>query len=178
VLGPRRIAFINEKGGSAKTTLAANLSAHLTLSRGHRVLAVDMDPQGQLGKVLGVENRTPSRTAIDLLLDTVLGDATRAGAAGGERPAAVLPKIRTRIPGLDVVVANKALGLFPGWEDAEDPDPTGRLAAALASAPEVDGYDFVCFDAPPSFGPLTLNVLRAATEVVIPVPLTYLALDG
>jgi len=91
VLGPRRIAFINEKGGSAKTTLAANLSAHLTLSRGHRVLAVDMDPQGQLGKVLGVENRTPSRTAIDLLLDTVLGDATRAGASGGERPAAIRP---------------------------------------------------------------------------------------
>src|SRR4029450_10384990 len=59
-----------------------------------------------------------------------------------------------------------------------DPDPTARLAAALDSAPEVARYDLVLFDAPPSFGPLTLNVLRAADEVVVPVPLTYLALDG
>jgi len=53
VLTPRRIAFINEKGGSAKTTLVANLAAYLALQRGRRVLAIDMDPQGQLAKVLG-----------------------------------------------------------------------------------------------------------------------------
>ena len=43
---------------------------------------------------------------------------------------------------------------------------------------DIDQYDYILMDAPPSFGPLTLNVLRAAREVVIPVPLTYLALDG
>ncbi|MFQ5417713.1 MAG: ParA family protein, partial [Myxococcota bacterium] len=48
----------------------------------------------------------------------------------------------------------------------------------LDSTDEADHYDFVLFDAPPSFGALTLNVLRAATEIVLPVPLTYLALDG
>ena len=170
---PRRVAFINEKGGSAKTTLVANLGAYLALRRGRRVLAIDMDPQGQLAKVFGVSHRAPSRTAIDLLLDSVLGDP---GLDGGG-PTTHLPVVRTRIERLDLVVANKSLGLFPGWQDGED-DPTGRLAATLDASSELGRYDFVLFDAPPSFGPLTLNVLRAASEVVIPVPLTYLALDG
>jgi chromosome partitioning protein len=177
----RRIAFINEKGGSAKTTLVANIGAYLALHRGRRVLGIDMDPQGQLGKVFGVDHRSPSRTAIDLLLDSLLGDPglDRAPAGRGEaRPSSVLPTIHTRIPGLDVIVANKSLGLYPGWEGDDDPDPTRRLAETLEACPETHGYDFVLFDAPPSFGPLTLNVLRAATEVVVPVPLTFLALDG
>jgi len=172
----RRVAFINEKGGSAKTTLVANFGAYLALRRGRRVLAIDMDPQGQLAKVFGVDNRAPTRTAIDLLLDAVLGehDESRARRA----PATVLPIVKTRIHGLDLIVANKALGLFPAWHEREDPDPTARLAAALDAAPELARYDFVLFDAPPSFGPLTLNVLRASDEAVVPVPLTYLALDG
>ncbi|MGH0030481.1 MAG: ParA family protein [Myxococcota bacterium] len=175
----RRIAFINEKGGSAKTTLVASVGAYLALHRGRRVLAIDMDPQGQLGKVFGVDHRSPSRTAIDLLLDSLLGDPGLDRAPGAPAaPASVLPTVRTRIPGLDVVVANKSLGLYPGWEGDDDPDPTRRLADTLARCPETDRYDFVLFDAPPSFGPLTLNVLRAADEVVVPVPLTFLALDG
>jgi chromosome partitioning protein len=177
MLAPRRVAFINEKGGSAKTTLVANLGAYLALRRGLRVLAIDMDPQGHLAKVFGIDHRAPGRSSIDLLLDTLLGDSAldRAPRTG---PSAVLPVVKTRIEGLDLIVANKSLGLFPGWQDECDSDPTGRLASALEAAPEVARYDFVFFDAPPSFGPLTLNVLRAADEVVIPVPLTYLALDG
>jgi chromosome partitioning protein len=178
VLAPRRIAFINEKGGSAKTTLAANLAAYLALQRGRRVLAIDMDPQGQLGKVFGVDHRSPTRTSIDLLLDHLLGDPGLDRVPDRERPSSVLPTLRTRIHGLDVIVANKSLGLYPGFEDRDDPDPTRRLADTLERCPETQRYDFVLFDAPPSFGPLTLNVLRAASEVVIPVPLTYLALDG
>jgi Mrp family chromosome partitioning ATPase len=73
---PRRIALLNEKGGSAKTTLVANLGAYLALHRGRRVLAIDMDPQGQLGKVLGIDTRRARHSAIELLLDTVLGDAS------------------------------------------------------------------------------------------------------
>jgi chromosome partitioning protein len=179
----RRVAIINEKGGSTKTTLVSTIGSYLALHRGRRVLAIDMDPQGQLGKVLGVETRARRRSAIDLLLDSVLGDASSLdysyenAADPALRPASTLPIATTRIPQLDVITANKSLGLFPILE-ADDADPTGRLNRALDSAPELETYDFILFDAPPSFGPLTLNILRAATEIVIPVPLTYLALDG
>jgi chromosome partitioning protein len=179
----RRVAIINEKGGSAKTTLVSTIGSYLALHRGRRVLAIDMDPQGQLGKVLGVETRARRRSAIDLLLDSVLRDASSLDnscentADSALRPTSTLPIVTTRIPQLDVITANKSLGLFSILED-DEADPTGRLLRALDAAPEIENYDFVLFDAPPSFGPLTLNVLRAATEIVIPVPLTYLALDG
>ncbi len=172
----RRIAFINEKGGSAKTTLVANVAAYLALRRGRRVLAIDMDPQGQLGKALGVETRRASRSAIDMLLDSVLGEAPRASSAG--RAASPLPISATRVPGLDVVVANKSLAVFSAWESGVSNDASQRLSGSLAQSQEAQSYDFILFDAPPSFGPLTLNVLCAAREVVVPVPLTYLALDG
>jgi chromosome partitioning protein len=142
------------------------------------VLAIDMDPQGQLGKVLGLEVRRPRRTAIELLLDEVLGEPANRGASLDDQPRG-LPLVHTRIPRLDVIVANKSLALFPGFGAAEDAgDPTRRLADRLDGSRELADYDFVLFDAPPSFGPLTLNVLRASDEVVIPVPLTFLALDG
>jgi chromosome partitioning protein len=180
VQGPRLIAFINEKGGSAKTTLVSNIGAYLARSRGHRVLAIDMDPQGQLGKVLGIDTRSRRRSSIDLLLDSVLGETSLDRRVDDDRldgtTASMLPISHTRTPQLDVIVANKSLGLYTGFDD--EPDATGRLARALHASGEVDNYDFVLFDAPPSFGPLTLNVLRAATEIVVPVPLTFLALDG
>lgn len=182
----RRIAFINEKGGSGKTTLTANIAAYLALRRGRRVLAIDMDPQGQLGKVLGVDVRNARRSVIDLLLDMTLGSEAAGEAALDRTPgsrssaaaASRLPLLPTRIRNVDVVIANKALGLAPGWEKEAGSDPTRRLANALDEANETARYDFVLIDAPPSFGPLTLNVLRAVEEIVVPVPLTYLGLDG
>jgi chromosome partitioning protein len=183
VHAPRRVAFINEKGGSAKTTLASNLAAYLALHRGRRILAIDLDPQGQLGKVLGVDGRSARRSAIDLVLDAALGDEgldrVRADAErAAVDPAATLPISRTRIDRLDLVPANKSLGLLPGWEDGAFAEASGRLAATLDAEAGLRRYDFVFFDGPPSFGPLTLCALRAASEVVLPVPLTYLALDG
>jgi chromosome partitioning protein len=179
---PRRIAFLNEKGGSAKTTLTANLGAYLALRRGRRVLAIDMDPQGQLGKVLGVKPRALRRSALDLLLDAVLEeDPLEAESAAAETetvaPRANLPVVPSRIPNLDLILANKALGLAPAFEGG-DPDPTGRLERRFAAAPELRRYDLVMMDCPPSFSSLTLTILRAVHEIVIPVPLTFLALDG
>ncbi len=170
----RRIAFINEKGGSAKTTLVANLAVHLALHRGRRVLALDMDPQGQLARALGTELGPGGPSAVELLLDEMLDDATldRSSPARG-----VLPRVATRIRGLDLVGANKALGLAGALDPAGD-ESTARLSRALDTLFEGNDYDLLLIDAPPSFGPLTLNVLRAVHEVVIPVPLTFLGLDG
>ncbi|MFQ5514197.1 MAG: ParA family protein [Myxococcota bacterium] len=161
----RLVAFINEKGGSCKTTLASSVGDYLARVKGKRVLLIDLDPQGQLGKVLGVDVGAMRRSALDMLLDAVLGDENHRG----------LPIVTARHPNLDLVPSNKSLALFPQEVATHGGEEYFYLREALDRAGE---YDFVLFDAPPSFGTITLNVLLAATEVVLPVPLTYLALDG
>ena len=161
----RRIAFINEKGGSCKTTLAANVGDYLSRVKGYRVLLVDLDPQGQLGKVLGVDVGALRKTALDMLLDVVMG----------EDAPPTLPVVKARHPRLDLIPANKSLALFPQEVAAHGGEEYFCLREAVEPS---TAYDFILFDAPPSFGTITLNVLLAATEVLLPVPLTYLALDG
>ncbi len=145
--------------------MASNVGDYLARYKGKRVLLVDLDPQGQLGKVLGIDVGAARHTALDMLLDTVFGEETR--------PA--LPVVKARHPRLDLVPANKSLALFAEEVAGQGGEEYYCLRHALE---RVRDYDFVIFDAPPSFGTITLNVLLAANEIVIPAPLTYLALDG
>jgi chromosome partitioning protein len=158
----RRIAFINEKGGTGKTTLAVNTAAWLARERGLQVLLVDLDTQGHAGKSLGVDVRTLPRNVFHLLTqeDVRLADVVQP----------------TAIPGLSVLPSYKEMGDFP-LVVAQDERRAHRLADRLATA-EAAGYQAIVFDAPPSMGLTTRNILVAATEVVVPVALTYLALDG
>ncbi len=155
----RRIAFINEKGGSCKTTLAVNTAAFFALKK-KRVLLIDMDPQGQVGKSLGINVREVETTTLDLLADpnVSVSDAV----------------ISSRIPGLDLVVANKRLIDVPMLLAGES-DRNHRLQQKLTG---LKGYDFVIIDSPPSLGALTINIMVAADEIVIPVNMTFFALDG
>ncbi len=157
----RRIAFINEKGGTCKTTLCVNVGAWLARRHGQRVLIADLDTQGHAGKSLGVDVRRLSPTVKDLLLGTAPLDAVARA---------------TAVPRLDLLPANKDLASFP-VEVAAHPDRTEKLRELVAALPP-DRWDMVLFDAPPSISLVTENVLRAATEIVLPVALTYLALDG
>jgi chromosome partitioning protein len=157
----RRIAFINEKGGTCKTTLCVNVGAWLAKRRGRRVLVADLDTQGHAGKALGVDVRRVAPTIKDLLLGTkALEDVV----------------YRTSIPNLDLLPANKELAGFPE-EAAAHPDRAEKLRAVLDAIPP-DRWDFVLVDAPPSLSLVTENVLRGVSELVVPVALTYLALDG
>jgi chromosome partitioning protein len=158
----RRIAFINEKGGTGKTTLAVNTAAYLARQKGQRVLLIDLDSQGHAAKCLGVDVRTLPINVFHLLTD----------------PAVQLEEVtqRTRIPNLFVVPAYKQMAGFP-TAVAGEPAQAGLLERRVTGEAAVD-YDVVLFDTPPSMGLATTNVLRAATELVIPVSLTYLALDG
>ena len=158
----RRIAFINEKGGTCKTTLCVNVAARL-VARGRRVLLVDMDTQGHAGKSLGVDVRRLSPTVHDWLLEPARApfEAVVRG---------------TPVSGLDLLPANKDLAAFPEAV-AGAPDRADRLDRRLDALGE-GRYDAVLVDAPPSRSLVTENVLRAAREVVVPVALTYLALDG
>ena len=157
----RRIAFINEKGGTCKTTLCVNLGAWLATRHGQRVLIADLDTQGHAGKSLGLDVRVISPTVKELLLGAAPLDAV-------VRP--------TAIPGLDLLPANKALADFP-LEVASRSDRGDKLREVIEALP-AGRWDLVLFDAPPSVSLVTENVLRAVTEVVLPVALTYLALDG
>ena len=158
----RRIAFINEKGGTCKTTLAVNTAAWLARDRGLKVLLVDLDTQGHAGKSLGLDVRTLPRNVFHLLTDPTvrLEDVIQ--------PSAV--------EGLSVLPAYKEMADFPLLV-AQEPRRAHRLADRLAPA-EAAGFDVLVFDAPPSMGLTTRNILVAATEVVVPVGLTYFALDG
>jgi chromosome partitioning protein len=157
----RRIAFINEKGGTGKTTLAVNVAAWLAERRRARVLLVDLDTQGHAGKSLGLDVRTLERNAFHWLTD----------------PAVTLSSVvrETSVPGLTALPAYKEMADFP-LAVASSPGRDRLLADRLSS--EASGYDFVVFDAPPSLGLTTRNILLAASEVVVPVALTYLSLDG
>jgi chromosome partitioning protein len=157
----RRIAFINEKGGTCKTTLCVNMGAWLARKRGKRVLVADLDTQGHAGKSLGVDVRGLTPTIRDLL--------------AGSAPLDAVVRA-TAVPHLELLPANKELAAFP-LEVAADPARADKLRATVDALPE-GRWDFVLFDAPPSISLVTDNVLRAASEIVLPVALTYLALDG
>ena len=157
----RRVAFINEKGGTCKTTLCVNVAAWLARRRGARVLVADLDTQGHAGKSLGVDVRGLSPTVRELLLGTATFEAVA-------RP--------TPVPNLDLLPANKDLATLPVSAAARD-DRADLLRRALDAAPE-GRWDICLVDSPPSLSLITENVLRAADEIVIPVALTYLALDG
>ncbi|WP_022800760.1 ParA family protein [Deinococcus ficus] len=150
---PRTLGVVNQKGGVGKTTTAVNLAAYLA-AEGQRVLLIDMDPQGNATSGLGAREAETG-------LYEALGEPARA--AEYTRPSTQ--------EGLDVLPATPDLA-GAGVELADDPDALTRLLASI------QGYDMIIVDAPPSLGPLTVNVLAAVDALVIPLQAEYYALEG
>jgi chromosome partitioning protein len=157
------ISIVNFKGGSGKTTTAAHLAQHLALT-GHRVLAIDLDPQASLSALHGVQpelDKNPS-----------LYDAIRY--EDEKRP--ITEVIRsTNFPGLDVVPANLELQEYEyetPLHASENSSGAGRtfftrISDALKQVD--DRYDVVVIDCPPQLGYLTLTALTASTAVLITI---------
>ncbi|MFN2388643.1 MAG: ParA family protein [Actinomycetota bacterium] len=155
----RVVSVANQKGGVAKTTTSVNLAAALAL-RGHRVLVVDVDPQGNASTGLGVERRRDRPSTYDVLVRGLpLAEA----------------RVATAIPSLwcvpaSVDLAGAEIELVSALERER------KLREALA--PEAGSYDLVFLDCPPSLGLLTVNALAAAEDLIVPVQCEYYALEG
>ena len=158
----RILAVANEKGGVGKTVTVINLGAALQ-QEGRKVLIVDMDPQFNATRGLGVEPDPDAASIYDL----VAGD-------GSKTAQEVL--VKTRWEGLDLIPSHIDLA-GAEVELVEVPGREDRLKNALA---ELDGrYDFVVCDTPPSLSLLTINVFSYAREVLVPCqthPYAYAAL--
>ena len=150
------IAFANQKGGVAKTTTTLNLAVAFAES-GHRVLCVDLDPQGNLTMSQGIDPDKVEKSLYDVLVN--------------DKPISEVIVKRE----IDIAVASIDLA---GAEIAMS-TKIGRERSLEKALKEVIGeYDFICIDTPPSLGLLTINALTAATKVIVPVQCEYLSMRG
>jgi len=150
------IAFANQKGGVAKTTTTLNLAVAFSES-GHRVLCVDLDPQGNLTMSQGIDPDKVEKSLYDVLVN--------------DMPISEIIQHRE----IDIAVASIDLA---GAEIAMS-TKIGRERSLEKALKEVSGdYDFVCIDTPPSLGLLTINALTAASKVIVPVQCEYLSMRG
>ena len=159
------ISVTNFKGGSGKTTSAVHLAEHLALS-GHRVLAVDLDPQASLSAMFGYQPE------LDLTGNDTLYGAIRYDAE--QRPLSDIIR-GTYFPGVDLVPGNIELQEFEhvtpnALARRENGEDSGlpffaRIQAVLQSVEQ--NYDVVVIDCPPQLGYLTLSALCASTSVIV-----------
>jgi chromosome partitioning protein len=150
------IAFANQKGGVAKTTTTLNLAAAFA-EQGHRVLCVDMDPQGNLTMSQGIDPDTLEQSMFDVLVHDL--------------------SIKEVIKRREIDVACASIDLA-GAEIAMS-TKIGRERSLTKALIAVDGdYDWVFVDTPPSLGLLTVNALTAADQVIVPVQCEYLSMRG
>ena len=147
---PRVIAVANQKGGVGKTTTSVNLSACLA-ELGYRTLLIDLDPQGNASSGVGIETRAIETSIYDVLLnDAAMEDCVE--------PATVknlfVAPANLDLAGAEIELVN---------EMARE----HRLKRAIDQ--ELDRYDYIIIDCPPSLGLLTVNALVAAREVLVPI---------
>ena len=150
------IAFANQKGGVAKTTTTLNLAAAFA-EEGHRVLCIDMDPQGNLTMSQGIDPDTLEVSMFDVLVhDLSIREVIRRR------------EVDVACSSIDLAGAEIAMSMKIGRERSLD--------KALREVRE--DYDFICIDTPPSLGLLTINALTAADKVIVPVQCEYLSMRG
>jgi chromosome partitioning protein len=156
---PRVLAIANQKGGVGKTTTAVNLGAALA-EQGHRVLVIDLDPQGNATTGLGIDARNLHASIYDVIMhETALEDCIEPTTL---RNLFVAPAT--------IDLAGAEIELVPAFSREL------KLRRAVDSVR--DEYDYIIIDCPPSLGLLTVNGLAAADDVLVPVQCEYYALEG
>lgn len=147
-------AIVNQKGGTGKTTSAINIGAALR-QYGHKVLLIDLDPQGNLSYSLGIDiNQEP--------ISNFFYEENK-----------LQELIYTTEEGIDVIPSNVDLADVE-INIADEPDRANILKKDIKSL----DYDFIVIDCAPTLSLLTVNALTAADYVIVPVQLTVLSIQG
>lgn len=158
----RIIAFFNQKGGTAKTTSTLNVAAALA-ERGRRVLTIDLDPQASLSMAIGTDVAHLQQSVYDLLLeeDVTIADVTQA----------------TTVGGVDIVPSHPDLAAAE-LELLNVLERERQLDHCLKTA-DLSEYDYVLIDSPPALNIISINILVAIDELIIPIephPLSLMVL--
>ncbi|MEA1963606.1 MAG: AAA family ATPase [Candidatus Aerophobetes bacterium] len=154
-----RLAIVNQKGGTGKTTVSVNLSVGLA-ERKYKVLLIDLDPQHNATLSLGINSiDLPVSTYEVLLRETTLEETLI------KTPISnlTLAPAKMELSNADINLAGESRYQF-------------RLRESLN--PITNHYDYILVDCPPSLGLLTINALVAADSVIIPILCDYLSLEG
>ncbi len=152
------LSVVNQKGGVGKTTTSTNLATALAACD-HKVLLMDLDPQGNASTGFGIDHDKRR----DSIYDVFQGRDVKAVVA------------RTAIPGLDIIPSNMDLVAA----EMELVSARGREFVLKDKLSELGGiYDYVIIDCPPSLGLLTLNALVASDKVLIPMQCEFYAMEG
>ena len=157
------ISILNQKGGVGKTTTTVNLAAGLT-RLGKKVLAIDLDAQGNLTSCFGIEPDTVATTVSDILLAEINDEsyAPSLGVIHTEEGVCLLPS-NIRLAGLEMQLITA----------------TSREYLLKSYISSLDGlYDFILIDCPPSLSVITINALAASDGVIVPVQAQHLAALG
>ena len=157
--------IVSQKGGVGKTTTAVNLAAGLA-ERGQRTLLIDADPQGNTTTGLGIDKQNVIETLYDVILKTI-DDPDAEGALKSA-----------------VIKVSKNLDLVPATLDLAGIEPillnaVGKeLILNEAISRIKDEYEWVIIDSPPSLGLLTINILAACQQVIVPLQTEFYAMEG
>jgi len=160
---PKTIAVVNQKGGVGKTTTVINLAAGLSLL-GKKVLIIDLDPQGNSTSGLGIDKSSLNQSTYEVLINNAKIDES-------------LKKVEIR--------DNKKIYICPSnaelsGADIELYDLEGRewILNKAVNNSNLDNFDYILIDCPPSLSLLTINAFAASDSLLVPVQCEFYAMEG
>jgi chromosome partitioning protein len=156
------ISFANQKGGVGKTTSALNCATSLGVL-GKRVLLIDLDPQANSTSALGIPKNSVKHSIYDVFTEKANNVCEAI--------------IETRYKNLSIIPSNMSFASIEA-ELSALPGRESYLKRIVKKIDELDLFDYIIFDCPPSLGMITVNALVASTGLIIPTQCEYFALEG